>query len=202
MGHHTQFPWKTLTQKEGEKWGRRRKSERRIGSWWMNTLTYIHQYSWNPANKAADSSAALFLARQIATFLLNLSIYAVKGGDEKWSNPRMEWVEVILITLAFISAGWLKMIKVPELKLILRDWLLVKRLWHNRCKWSHFSPIKSSPDYRHQLNQGLSVIDYDLHYGCEYTVCCSLFLTFKNNNKHIWLGWQEMQESAFGNFYH
>lgn len=40
----------------------------------------------------------------------------------------MELVEVILITLAFISAGWLTMIRVPELKLILKDWLSVTRV--------------------------------------------------------------------------
>lgn len=40
----------------------------------------------------------------------------------------MDLVEVILITPAFISAGWLKMIRVPELKLILKDWLSVTRV--------------------------------------------------------------------------
>lgn len=40
----------------------------------------------------------------------------------------MESVKLISITLAFISAGWLKMIRVPELKLILRDWLSITRV--------------------------------------------------------------------------
>lgn len=59
--------------------------------------------------------------------LLNSSVNAVRGEDKKWSDPHMESVELISITLAFISAGWLKMIRVPELKLILRDWLSVTR---------------------------------------------------------------------------
>lgn len=68
--------------------------------------------------------------------LWNSSVNVVRGEDRKRSDPHMELLEVLLITLAFISAGWLKMIRVPELKLILRDWLSVTRVWHNRCKWS------------------------------------------------------------------
>lgn len=59
--------------------------------------------------------------------LLNSSVNAVRGGDKKWSDPHTESVEVISITLAFISTGWLKMIRDPELKLILRDWLSITR---------------------------------------------------------------------------
>lgn len=40
----------------------------------------------------------------------------------------MESVKLLSITLAFISAGWLKMIRVPELKLILGDWLSITRI--------------------------------------------------------------------------
>lgn len=123
---------------------KKKKSRERIGSYWLNTLWYIHQYCWNHVSKATDSLAVLFLARQIAPLLLNSSVNAVREGDKKWSDPHMEWVEVISITLAFISAGWLKMIRVPELKLILRDWLSVTRVWHNQCKWSH-SPALSNP---------------------------------------------------------
>lgn len=122
----------SVIKKKKKKW-----SGRRIGSYWLNTLWYIHQYCWNHASKAADSLAGLFLARQIVPLLLNSSVNAVRGGDKTWSDPHMEPVEVISITLAFISAGWLKMIGVPELKLILRDWLSVTRVWHNQCKWSH-----------------------------------------------------------------
>ena len=60
--------------------------------------------------------------------LLNSSVNAVGGGDKKWSDPHTESVEVVSITLPFISAGWLKMIRVSELKLILRDWLSITRV--------------------------------------------------------------------------
>lgn len=126
------LPWVTapsslgrdLTKKKKEK---KKEKRRGIGSYWLNTLWYIHQYSWNHASKATDSLAVLFLVRQIVPLLLNSSVNAVRGGDKKWSDPHMEGFEVISITLPFISAGWLKMIRVPELKLILRDWLSVRR---------------------------------------------------------------------------
>lgn len=73
--------------------------------------------------KDVDILAVLFLARQVVPPLLNSSFNAVRAGDKKWSSPCIDAANVILITLAFISAGWLKMIRVPELKLILRDWL-------------------------------------------------------------------------------
>lgn len=133
-----------------------KKQERgRIGSYWLNTQWYIHQYCWNHASKGSDSLAALFLACQIAPPipLWNSSVNVVRGEDKKWSDPHMELVEVILITLAFISAGWLKMIRVPELKLILKDWLSVTRAWHNRCKWS-----RRPPRGRQRLIQRISVI--------------------------------------------
>lgn len=39
----------------------------------------------------------------------------------KETTPPAEQVEGALITLALVSAGWLKMIRVPELMLILGD---------------------------------------------------------------------------------
>lgn len=140
LGHHTQLHGKRSNRISDLKNGRR------IGSFWLNTLWYIHQYCWNHASKATDSLAVLFLVRQIVPLLLNSSVNAVGGGDKKWSDPHMESVEVISITLAFISAGWLKMIRVPELKLILRDWLSITRVWHNQCKWSH-TPVLSNPTH-------------------------------------------------------
>lgn len=59
---------------------------------------------------------------------LNLSVNAVRGGDKKGNDPLAEQVEGVLITLAFVSAGWLKTIRVPELMLILGDWLAVTRV--------------------------------------------------------------------------
>ena len=135
MGHCTQLSGKR-SNKNVKKKERKKEKRRGIGSYWLNTLWYIHQYSWNHASKATDSLAVLFLARQIVPLLLNSSVNAVRGGDKKWSDPHMEGFEVISITLPFISAGCLKMIRVPEPKLILRDRLSVRRVWHNQCKWS------------------------------------------------------------------
>lgn len=52
---------------------------------------------------------------------LNVSVNALRGGDKKGNDPPAEQVEGALITLALVSAGWLKMIRVPELMLILGD---------------------------------------------------------------------------------
>lgn len=91
----------------------------------MTEHTMIYLSILLKPSKAADSSAVLFLAWQIVPLLLNSAVNAVGRGDKKWSGPHMESVEVISITLAFISAGWLEMIRVPELKLIPRDWLSI-----------------------------------------------------------------------------
>lgn len=125
---------------------KKERKRKRIGSFWLNTLWYIHQYCWNHTSKAADSLAVLFLARQIVPLLLNSSVNAFRGGDKKRSDPHMESVEAILITLAFISAGWLKMIRVPELKLIRRDWFSITRMWHDQCKWSQ-TPVLLNPPH-------------------------------------------------------
>lgn len=50
---------------------------------------------------------------------LNVSVNAVRGGDKEGNDPHVEQVEAVSITAAFISAGWLKMIRAPELMLIL-----------------------------------------------------------------------------------
>lgn len=50
---------------------------------------------------------------------LNVSVNAVRGGDKNGTDPRVEQVEAVSITAAFVSAGRLKMIRVPELMLIL-----------------------------------------------------------------------------------
>lgn len=46
----------------------------------------------------------------------------------KETTPPVEQVEGVLITLAFVSAGWLKMIRGSELMLILGDRLAVTRM--------------------------------------------------------------------------
>lgn len=40
----------------------KKKGKGRIGSYWLDTRWYIHQYCWNHASKASDSLAVLFLA--------------------------------------------------------------------------------------------------------------------------------------------
>lgn len=60
---------------------------------------------------------------------LNVSVNAVRGGEKKGTPPPLPPpVEGVLITLAFVSAGWLKMIRVPELMLILGARLAVTRV--------------------------------------------------------------------------
>lgn len=131
-------------------WLKPKKAKERIGSYWLNSQWYIHQYCPNHRKLGLwQFSRSILSVPASAPHLWNSSVNVVRGEDKKWSDPHTEPVEVILITLAFISAGWLKMIRVPELKLILKDWLSVTRVWHNRCKWSRRpGPVKLTPPLR------------------------------------------------------
>lgn len=64
---------------------------------------------------------------------LNVSVNAVRGGEKKGNDPptppsSTKQVEGVLITLALRFSRWLKMIRVPELMLILRDRLAITRV--------------------------------------------------------------------------
>lgn len=98
------------------------------GSWFLlkNLLRHTHQQGWRHVHEAAELSCSAPGGQLVPPPQppLNVSVNAVRGEDKNGNDPHVEQVEAVSITAAFISAGWFKMIRVPELMLILGpDWL-------------------------------------------------------------------------------
>lgn len=107
----------------GENGSKKKKKRKEFGSSCRNTLV---DGGCSHVRQAAEAGCTS----------LNASVNAVRGGDKKGNDPPAKQVRGVLITLALVSAGWLEMIRFPELMLILEDRLAVTRVWHNQCKWS------------------------------------------------------------------